>query len=78
MKPIILSIIFNDVPLVIEVEFDPGEPAVSWPLECGHPGAPAEAVLITCKAGGVDIFPVLGSDTVTAIEERARAELEAA
>ena len=73
-----LTIIHNDVPLTIEVEYDPGEPAIYWPFDSAHPGAPGEAILMSCKAGGIDIYPLLDSDTVTAIETRAAAEMEAA
>lgn len=69
MKPMTLPLTHQDVPLVCEFEFDPGEPAIYWPTEHAHPGCRPYAVLTRCTAGGVDILPLLSQETAANIEK---------
>jgi len=72
-----IDLIFRDVPLMVECEFDAGEPEIRWG-DNASPGAAAEAILIRCMAGGVDILPLLNDQAVAEIEQRVADELEAA
>ena len=52
--------------LECELEYDPAEPGTDI-----DPAWPASAVLISAKAGGVDISPLLDDRIVAMIEEGA-------
>lgn len=58
-----------DIPMVVEYEYDEGEPAIFWPTESAHPGAPSNAQLLSCKVGGVEIYSMLSLDQIERIEE---------
>jgi hypothetical protein len=62
----------------MEVDYDdqPGEPSIYWPTERAHPGSPANAVLLSCKVGGVEIYEMLDSGQIERIEEKILEELE--
>lgn len=74
-----VEVVYSEVPLTVEVEFDAGEPAVrTGPSDCWHPGVRASAVLIRALAGGVDVTPLIRDAARVVIENEAAYALEAA
>lgn len=76
MRTAELHISFRNVPLTVECEYDPGEPAIYWPTDRAHPGCAPEAILIACKAGEVDVLPLLDEDSASEIESVILAKLQ--
>ena len=56
-------------PMDCVFEFYEGEPAILWPTELAHPGAPDCCQLLQAFVGGVDIYEMLSSDQIERIEE---------
>ena len=72
-----LELVYADVPLTVECEFDPGERAItSGPSDYWHPGCAPAAILMSAKAGPVDILPLLDADTIASIESAIVVKLE--
>jgi hypothetical protein len=63
-------------PMECEYEHDEGEAPIFWPTEAAHPGCPPNAELLSCKVGGVDIYPMLSSSQIEWIEEKILDQLE--
>jgi hypothetical protein len=64
-------------PMVCEYEHDEGEaPIVNGGPDNWHPGSPPNAVLLTCRVGGVDITDMLSSSQVERLEEAILEQLE--
>lgn len=63
-------------PMLVEFEYQEGESAIFWPTEFAHPGSPDNAVLLSCKVGGVDLMDMLSSKQVDRIEEAILEALE--
>ncbi len=57
---------FGEIELDCTLEYDPGQTADEI-----NPPFPPAAYLISAKAGGVDILPLLGNDLIGQIEEGA-------
>lgn len=63
-------------PMVCEYEYDEGEaPTIAYG-EFDHPGFPANATLLSCKVGGVDLMDMLSSSQVERIEDAILEQLE--
>lgn len=60
----------------VEYDYQPGERSINWPTDLAHPGSPANAVLVSCKVGGVEIYDMLDSDQIERIEEAVLEQLE--
>lgn len=65
-----------DFPMVVEYEYDEGEPSIFWPTERAHPGSPPNASLLSCKVGGVNVYDMLSPDQIERIEEAILSQLE--
>ncbi len=73
-----VELVYRDVPMTVEVEYDAGEPAItSGPSDNWHPGAAASAILIRALVGGVDVTPLLRDQSVAVIESQAAERLAA-
>jgi hypothetical protein len=58
-----------DFPMEVQYEYDEGEAPIFWPTEQAHPGSPPNAILLSCKVGGVEIYEMLSSSQIERIEE---------
>ena len=56
----------GEIELACELEYSPGEPETEI-----TPAYPASATLVSAKAGGVDVTPLLNDDIIGNIEESA-------
>ena len=65
-----------DFPMEVEYEYDEGEPPIIAYGEFDHPGSPANATLMSCKVGGVEIYEMLSSSQIERIEEEILEQLE--
>lgn len=53
----------------VDVEVDAGEPPRFDSYDGGDPGWPAEAILLACRVGGVNVYDMLDNDQLSRIEE---------
>lgn len=53
----------------VDYEYQEGEAPILWPTDDAHPGSPPNAVLLACRVGGEDIYPMLTSSQVENIED---------
>ncbi len=70
---------FADVPLTVDFEFDPGEPAItSGPSDNWHPGCAPAAIVTAVKprASSHDIINLLDAATIASIEQAIVVKLE--
>ncbi len=70
---------YADVPLTVDFEFDPGEPAItSGPSDHWHPGSAPMAIVTAVKprASSHDIINLLNADTIASIEQAIVVKLE--
>ena len=65
-----------DFPMEVTYEYDEGEAPIFWPTELAHPGSPPNAVLLSCKVGGVEIYEMLSSSQIERIEDEILQQLE--
>lgn len=56
-------------PMECEFEYDKGEPPIWNPIDRAHPGAPPNAILMSCRVGGVEITDMLRECQRERIEE---------
>lgn len=68
MQTVTTPLRFRDVEMIVEAEYDEGEPAIYWPTDAAHPGSPEDAILIRCLVGGVDVMPLLDDQAIRQIE----------
>lgn len=66
MRTIKYTYSHGDIELDCQLEYEPGYRETDI-----DPAWPAQAVLITAKAGGVDVAPLLSDELVAMIEEGA-------
>lgn len=72
MRASTIELEYADVPLTVEYEYDPGEPAItSGPADRWHPGCAPCAVVLAVKprASSHDIINLLDAGTIADLEQ---------